>query len=717
MNKFLLYIISLIVVMNLSAQSIEKRTLTDTLQIDEVVVTASRPTLITKNNKLIFDVEHSPLNTPAFNALDLLQRTPLLQADNDGNISYNNTPVTVFVNGRKTDLTSTDLAAYLKSYNATDIKSIEIRPVSSAQYDASINGAIINIVTRSLSVGYNANLSAGLIYSKHDNINNNENISFNLGSEKYNLYGSYGYNYNRSEGGKSYSMQELQDQGLIYRTELLDNIDKSHTHSYITGFTVQPSKRHRFGGEFYGNNYRLPLSTYTYDYHVLYGNIHKANALLSNNSDRKIALYKYSGYYVWSIDSLGSALTLYTGGLRQNNSSSRLSETDYLTGTYYDNKESDLSDAKTDMQFYQGDFTKEFKSGFSVTGGLKYTDTHRKSSYCTDVFELSDSQWEEIVGRFAFEYKERIAAAYISAESPIFKHGYISAGLRMEHTDLAGNNSQNNETRQKYIGWFPSLSYSHKIKQIHTIAFSANRSIIRPPFAVINNYSNKISEHFYDVGNPDLKPAYRNTVSLRYNYSRHMLSATLNIYEDMFSTVSQPQENGDIYNITTNGKKNQRYFILTYGYNGNITPFWKLDGFMSGRWIYIPENIRYRNIFTAALYAINRFQINKNITMELNGSYTSPTTQINMYIGHNLSFDFNYIHSLLNNRLNIKFSIYDLLNTKKNVSDQYSSGFYKHYYYKGITQKVGLSISYNLGSKKQHKELRKENVTGYENRL
>lgn len=78
----------------------------------------------------------------------------------------------------------------------------------------------------------------------------------------------------------------------------------------------------------------------------------------------------------------------------------------------------------------------------------------------------------------------------------------MTVGLRMEYTDLK---SYNTDIQQRYIDWFPSAVVSYKANEKVSIRLNYSRSVFRPPFALLNNYSIKTSEQVFSVGNPLLK--------------------------------------------------------------------------------------------------------------------------------------------------------------------------------------------------------------------
>jgi iron complex outermembrane recepter protein len=75
-------------------------------QLKEVVVTSKKPMIEIKADKTIFNVENS-INATGSNALELLQKSPGIQVDNNDNISMKGkTGVKIYIDGKMTQLDS-----------------------------------------------------------------------------------------------------------------------------------------------------------------------------------------------------------------------------------------------------------------------------------------------------------------------------------------------------------------------------------------------------------------------------------------------------------------------------------------------------------------------------------------------------------------------------------------------------------------------------------
>ena len=161
--------------------------------LDEVTVQSSRPEIIIEPDKTIVNVEGTVM-AEGSNTLDVIGRSPGVYVDQDGNINLNGrTGVTVMINDRPTYMSSTDLANYLRSMPAENIKSIEVINNPSARFDAEGAAGVINIVLKKSTVdgvfgniqlgtqynGLNAPLAGATINVKKGKWSTNANLNYN----------------------------------------------------------------------------------------------------------------------------------------------------------------------------------------------------------------------------------------------------------------------------------------------------------------------------------------------------------------------------------------------------------------------------------------------------------------------------------------------------------------------------------------------------------
>ncbi|MEO7530945.1 MAG: TonB-dependent receptor, partial [Sediminibacterium sp.] len=169
-------------------------------KLQDVTVSSKKPMIEIKADKTIFNVESS-INATGSNVLELLQKSPGIQVDNNENISMKGkTGVKIYIDGKPTQLSSKDLAAYLKGINSNDVEAIEMISNPSAKYDASGNAGIINIrLKKNKKFGTNGSVTTGLIQGITPKGNGSVNLNYR--DKKVNLFSNVGGSLGMNENG------------------------------------------------------------------------------------------------------------------------------------------------------------------------------------------------------------------------------------------------------------------------------------------------------------------------------------------------------------------------------------------------------------------------------------------------------------------------------------------------------------------------------------
>src|SRR4030095_8453607 len=167
-----------------------------------VTVTAKKPFIEARPDKTIVNVDASPTSAGA-TVLELLEKSPGMTVDNDGNISLRGKAgVIIMIDGKPTYLSATDLANMLKNMPASALDQIEIMTNPSSKYDASGNSGIINIKTKKgKNNGFNGSIMLGAttsFYSPDKALylipKTQNSFNFNWRKNKINFFGNYNPN-------------------------------------------------------------------------------------------------------------------------------------------------------------------------------------------------------------------------------------------------------------------------------------------------------------------------------------------------------------------------------------------------------------------------------------------------------------------------------------------------------------------------------------------
>ncbi len=210
-------------------------------QLKEVVVQGKKPMIEVKPDKIIFNIENS-INAVGSTAFDLLRKSPGVIIDNNETISLLGAGVAIYTDGKPAPLTGTELAAFLKSLQSTDIEAIELIKNPPAKYDAAGAGGIINIkLKKNKNYGLNGSLNTGYgigIFSKYNN-----GINLNYRNKKINVFGNYS-----TYWGKNQSFMNLyREQADSIFDQKTTSQNKYEGNNIKTGIDIFINKKNTIG--------------------------------------------------------------------------------------------------------------------------------------------------------------------------------------------------------------------------------------------------------------------------------------------------------------------------------------------------------------------------------------------------------------------------------------------------------------------------------------
>jgi Outer membrane cobalamin receptor protein len=191
--------------------------------LGEGVVTAKKPFIETKIDKTVVNVDASPTSAGA-TALDILEKSPGISVDNDGNISLRGKAgVIIMMDGKLSYLSAADLTNLLKNMPASALDQIEIMTNPSSKYDASGNSGVINIKTKKgKNAGFNGSVMVGFtssIYKPRTALyfipKSQNSINFNWRKNKLNFFGNYNPNMFRGRNTLTFENKFIDKDGVI----------------------------------------------------------------------------------------------------------------------------------------------------------------------------------------------------------------------------------------------------------------------------------------------------------------------------------------------------------------------------------------------------------------------------------------------------------------------------------------------------------------------
>lgn len=608
-----------------------------------VTITSKKPLVEVKADKTVLNVEGT-INATGSDALELLRKSPGVLVDKDENISLSGkNGVKIYIDGKPSPLTGTDLSNYLKSIQSSQVESIELITNPSAKYDAAGNAGIINIkFKKNKAFGTNGSINAGYNIGTYPTYN--AGININNRNKIVNLFGNYNYSNTKSE--MIFDMYRTIGDTAFESKRIGPNESKGH--NFKAGADFYFDKKNTFGvlvngnfskGNMDGNNTNniIYKPTNTLD------RILRANN--TNDLDRKNVNFNLNYRYV---DTAGHELTmdLDYGLFRLN--SNQLQPNYYYApdGITLTNKTiyRFLSPSTIDLYTFKTDYEQNFKKG-KLGVGAKFSVVSTDNNFKRyDVQQLAPNEVKtlDIPKSNEFDYKENINAVYVNYNRQL-KGKMIQFGVRMENTVSSGNSfglntdgSVNTGSKQSfkrnYTDLFPSAAITFNKNPMNQWGLSYSRRIDRPAYQDLNPFEFKLDEYSYQKGNVDLRPQYTNVFSLTNTYKYKLTtSLTYSHINDMFAQLVDTTEKSKSY-ITKKNLAQSDVFAVNISYPfmyKTYTAFVNLSGnyshyksdFGGGNRVVNLQSASF-NIYMQHSY---KFGKKKDWTAEVSGWYNSPS--------------------------------------------------------------------------------------------
>ena len=126
---------------------IGKQTLRNESMLGQATVTAERRLVKAEIDRVSYSMKEDP-EAQTNSLLDMLRKVPMVTVDGEDNIKVNGSSgFKVYVNGKPSQMMSSNPSLILKNYPASAIKRVEVITDPGAKYDAEGTSGILNIVT------------------------------------------------------------------------------------------------------------------------------------------------------------------------------------------------------------------------------------------------------------------------------------------------------------------------------------------------------------------------------------------------------------------------------------------------------------------------------------------------------------------------------------------------------------------------------------------
>ncbi|MBC9909436.1 outer membrane beta-barrel family protein [Chitinophaga varians] len=672
-------------------------------ELQGVTITSAKKLVEQKVDRLVFNVEKAVMPTGG-TALDALKATPGVRVQQDNVSIVGKGEVLVMVEDRLQRMSQEDLAVFLKSIPADNIKSIEVITAPPAKYEAEGNSGLINIkLKKAKANSWDAHIGAA--YTQK---------TYGGGS----LQGAFNYNHGKIalQASLSKSRQQLlttSEEQIFYPHEQwkqeVANKSQSDALSAGLGIDYKITPKWTTGFKYLGSftdktSANSPLTTRS-------GNTSKAvNGYIASNAqaNNKPGMHALNWYQAFTLDSLGKSITVDVDFFSYRKKDNRFfagNELDpgknMVPGTFFSSTNTNAN--KINNYSLKADVSLPYAwANISFGTKVSYTNTNNDLvvyDHHTGIPVLNTGQSN------VFNYQEYNEALYFSANKKLSTKWETQLGLRAEGTQTKGYSQNLDQTNtNRYIQLFPTAYVTYVPDDKNSFSLNYSRRIRRPDFDYLNPFVVRTSPYFYSEGNPFLKPSYIDNLEFSYVKNQQWVSS---VYYSKVTDFGQELSIVDsVTNITrqtpVNYGNTYQLGFSTY-YNFNVRPWWSsFTGF----------NVNYQHVtsrsgfiastdgYNGYCYTNNDFTLNKPKTLFFSVNYALqlPGRYQIFHIATMNILDVSVKFLMANKKLSLTITGEDLLNAQRPLITYYSNGIKNTVRSYGDTRGFRVSLSYKFGN-------------------
>ena len=678
--------------------------------LDEIEVVATQNRVEYKIDRKVINVSQD-INAAGGSAVDVLQNTPSVTVDIDGNVSLRGSGnFTVLIDGRPSPLAGNDA---LQQIPATSIQNIEIITNPSAKFDPDGMSGIINIVMKKNSLSglsgiFNTTIGTGNKYSG--------DFLLSYKSKKYNVFGGLDYQNNHYDGSMN-SFREMYPNNPVSNIVMINgsrNMSREGL-TFKSGLDLYLNEKSTLtlsaeGGN-HGHNSDMHTNMHSYSSSATssYDTFDIAEGISSRGGD----YYSLNLDYSKKFDQAGHEL-LATFSYQGEKSNDIEEENEFPSNNLYEKlplPESRVrsEESESEMEIRAKiDYTKPFSENGMLETGYQMRIDKENEEYLFENYDPDTHEWFNNPLYSSGNYFNRnIQAAYATFSNKLGNYEY-KMGLRSEYTNRSIRQEVNSDPfALNRLDFFPSLHFSRQFKSEQQLLASYSRRINRPGGGELEPFRTYMNSYTLREGNPELKPEYVNSFELSYqktigksffvveSYYRNTQNLMTRItYQD--TTIS------NVLIMTTKNLNDDNSAGAEFMLNLSVKNWLIINSSINIYKYWLKGTIEGEKVNTAS----------NNWDMRLNTSFFLSTKSriqaIIMYNGPSITAqgdrgafyfaNLAYRQDFLDRKLSATISVQDIFGTMKHEFRTYSSTLNSHMRFEREHQIVTLTLSYKLNN-------------------
>ncbi len=620
------------------------------IELNDVVVVASRPVLKQSPDRIVYLTKNDPYAL-GLNGVQVLDRIPRVSVTNDQVSVAGKSSVKYIIDGHLLEMPDEAIALRLKNLQSDGIEKIELLTTPPAKYAAGTNIAYISITTRNEALGTRGNLWGNGIAR--------EDFSYLLG-------GNISHSTRKVELSADVSWQDMKGINDLDRTYTFsDYIRTSNRSNNFTNRSLGANGLFKYK---FSNNFSAGAI-------VNFSTIRLKSNLLDETTDNGVASFSQN----FSPARPNNALTLTAFGDWILDSKGKMMS---LTYNFFNRHTHSFSDVTTwkeesDKTRFTDDGTNKYRihsvkldavlpfSSFRMDAGAAYTGINNNTDL--QVSDFIAGNWvNNPLQSNTFNYDERTAAVYVSAERNFPNSFFGKFGLRYEHTDVKGHQLIDNLRHDKSYGYlFPSLNLSWNSSKAGRFSLSYSMGITRPNFGDLNpfRYYTTVSDYF--CGNPDLDPSISHNAEINYSF-KGIYAVIYNSYNhNAIGNITRFDPDGSQYTLPENCLNIDKTGLYA-SYSRSLLSWWNIK--LGGEVFYSVAKSKISDFkeaddhgWSGKLELNTSWMLNRQKTLILNFRFSHyfPWRDRMIHFSSISLIGCDIRYSLLNNRLNLSLAVND----------------------------------------------------------
>ena len=527
-------------------------------ELGEVVVKETRPIAKLNPDGLQVTISDTYLAN-AGTALDVLGKMPFVsKTGSDIEVLGKGAPI-VYINGRQVrDQSELDQLA------SSDIKSVDVVTSPGARYDSSVNAVIRITTVTPVGEGFSFNDRTTVGYKHYAYLFEQANLNFRKNG--FDISGMLNYeNYRERPRFDNSSTQYLQA-GTVSQRSCGKDFTKYPVYEGKVGLNY--SSHNQYLGFYYDFSYRPATGSSSSFTSRLLNDVLDDELNYNGSFQRRNRQHMLSAYYTgaagkWQITANFDAIwQINNRSTNENEQSTINTERIFSTDNSVNNRLL-AGNIMVALPVLKGE----------LRFGSEISDISRKDLYQSDADFITDNDTK---------IKETTAALFAEMIQSIGKCS-LSAGLRWEYTNsryFLWNEKKDDQSRN-YNNFAPNVSIAFPMGNV-SANFSYTRKTSRPAFEQLSSAVKYLDRYSYESGNPNLKPIYRDYLSLSGSWRDIVVELSYCSTKNYFMWQTTPYPgNQDVTLLKMENMPRYNTFEAFFNYSPCFFSIWR-PTFMAG---------------------------------------------------------------------------------------------------------------------------------------